>query len=108
MELEKDFVCESPAVSVIGMNAAQMAQYIEFVADRPCALGYAKLYGARNPSDWMELISLQADELLEVRVAVHQKAGVMDSCQPTGASHASPSTPTSIRVAEVGEQEPWR
>ena len=90
VELEKDFVCESLKVSVIGMNAAQMAQYIEFVADRLLqALGYAKLYGARNPFDWMELISLQGKtNFFEARVAEYQKAGVMDSCQPTGASHA--------------------
>ena len=42
------------------MNARLMGQYVEFVADRLLvALGYAKLYGAANPFDWMELISLQ-------------------------------------------------
>lgn len=42
------------------MNADLMAQYIQFVADRLLvSLGYAKLYNATNPFDWMELISLQ-------------------------------------------------
>jgi hypothetical protein len=42
------------------MNAGLMAQYIQFVADRLLvALGYAKLYNAANPFDWMEQISLQ-------------------------------------------------
>ena len=44
----------------VGMNAALMGQYIEFVADRLLvALGYDKLYCVPNPFDWMELISLQ-------------------------------------------------
>ena len=42
------------------MNARLMGQYVEFVADRLLvALGYAKLYGAVNPFDWMEMICLQ-------------------------------------------------
>lgn len=37
-----------------------MSQYIEFVADRLLvALGNPKIYHARNPFDWMEMISLQ-------------------------------------------------
>ena len=37
-----------------------MTQYIECVADRLImALGAPKLYGSKNPFDWMEMISLQ-------------------------------------------------
>lgn len=47
-------------VEVVGMNAGLMAEYIRYVADRLLvALGYAKLYNAANPFDWMEMISLQ-------------------------------------------------
>jgi ribonucleoside-diphosphate reductase beta chain len=50
------------AYSLIGMNASTMSTYIEFVADRMLqSLGYAKYYHARNPFDWMELISLQVN-----------------------------------------------
>jgi ribonucleotide reductase beta subunit family protein with ferritin-like domain len=46
--------------SLIGMNATTMRTYIEFVADRMLqSLGYEKHYHARNPFDWMDLISLQ-------------------------------------------------
>jgi Ribonucleotide reductase, small chain len=46
--------------SLIGMNATTMRTYIEFVADRMLqSLGYDKHYHARNPFDWMDLISLQ-------------------------------------------------
>jgi ribonucleotide reductase beta subunit family protein with ferritin-like domain len=42
------------------MNATTMRTYIEFVADRMLqSLGYEKHYHARNPFDWMDLISLQ-------------------------------------------------
>lgn len=36
-----------------------MKQYIEFVADRLLyALGCKKFYNAKNPFDWMDMISL--------------------------------------------------
>jgi ribonucleotide reductase beta subunit family protein with ferritin-like domain len=60
VEIEKEFVCDSLPVDLIGMNASLMAQYIEFVADRLLvALGCEKHYVAINPFDWMEIISLQ-------------------------------------------------
>ncbi len=38
-----------------------------FVADRlMVALGYEKIWNARNPFDWMEMISLQVGRLWEV------------------------------------------
>jgi ribonucleoside-diphosphate reductase beta chain len=43
------------------MNAKLMTQYIEFVADRlSLQLGYDKIYGAQNPFDFMELISIES------------------------------------------------
>ena len=79
VEIEKEFVTGALPVSLIGMNAAMMAQYIEFVADRLLvALGAPKLYNATNPFDWMELISLQGKtNFFEKRVGEYQKAGVM-------------------------------
>jgi ribonucleoside-diphosphate reductase subunit M2 len=41
------------------------------------ALGYPKLFHAKNPFDWMELISLQGKtNFFERRVAEYQKTGV--------------------------------
>lgn len=52
VEVEKGFVCDALPVSLIGMNASLMAQYIEFVADRLLKdLGYRSLYGSKNPFD---------------------------------------------------------
>jgi len=78
VECEKEFVCDALPVDLIGMNSRMMAQYIEFVADRLLyALGYDKLYKAKNPFDWMEMISLEGKtNFFEKRVGEYQKAGV--------------------------------
>jgi ribonucleoside-diphosphate reductase subunit M2 len=78
VSFEKEFVCASLPVELIGMNSKLMSQYIEFVADRLLyALGYPKMYNTSNPFDWMELISLEGKtNIFERRVAEYQKAGV--------------------------------
>lgn len=78
VECEKEFVSDALPVSLIGMNADLMKQYIEFVADRlMVALGYNKIWNAKNPFDWMELISLQGKtNFFEKRVGEYQKSGV--------------------------------
>lgn len=103
VDIEKQFIREALPVSLIGMNCNLMSQYIEFVADRLLlALGCDKLYGAANPFDWMELISLQGKtNFFEHRVSEYQKAGVMSgvSAIPSpGASSAHLSTPGSPDV----------
>jgi ribonucleoside-diphosphate reductase subunit M2 len=79
VELEAAFVREALSVALVGMNAGLMVEYVRFCADRLLgALGYAKLFGAQNPFDWMELISLQGKtNFFERRVGEYQKAGVM-------------------------------
>lgn len=79
VEYEKEFVTDALPVSLIGMNAELMSQYIEFVADRLLlALGQDKVYHVSNPFPWMELISLQGKtNFFEKRVGDYQKAGVM-------------------------------
>jgi len=76
---ERQFICEALPCDLIGMNNDMMTRYIEFVADRLLAsLGHPKLFGASNPFDWMELISLQGKtNFFEKRVGEYQKAGVM-------------------------------
>jgi len=86
VEVERRFICEALSCDLIGMNSELMTRYIEFVADRLLsALGHSKLYGAANPFDWMELISLQGKtNFFEKRVGEYQKAGVMSSLTPQG------------------------
>ena len=78
VEIEKEFVTDALPVSLIGMNATMMCQYIEFVADRLLeALGYSKVFNATNPFDFMELISLQGKtNFFEKRVGEYKKASV--------------------------------
>ena len=75
---EHEFVTSALPVSLIGMNAKLMCQYIEFVADRLLvALGYDKVYNSTNPFDFMEMISLEGKtNFFEKRVAEYRKAGV--------------------------------
>jgi len=81
VEIEKEFISDALPVSLIGMNAKLMSQYIEFVADRWLGeLGYPKHYGAANPFDFMEMISLQGKtNFFEKRVGDYQKSGVMNT-----------------------------
>lgn len=81
VEIEKDFVTDALPVSLIGMNADLMRQYIEFVADRLLLeLNCGKVYNAKNPFDFMEMISLQGKtNFFEKRVGEYQKAGVKNS-----------------------------
>lgn len=60
VKIEQEFICEALPCRLIGMNATQMAKYIEFVADRlALQLGYKAIYQTANPFDFMELISLE-------------------------------------------------
>jgi ribonucleoside-diphosphate reductase subunit M2 len=87
VKVEKEFICDALSCDLIGMNKRMMGQYIEFVADRLLvALGHNKIYDAKNPFDWMELISLQGKtNFFEKRVGDYQKAGVMKSTETPAA-----------------------
>ncbi|KAH8064225.1 ribonucleoside-diphosphate reductase [Aureococcus anophagefferens] len=78
VDIEKSFVVSALPVELIGMNSKSMCKYIEFCADRLLLeLGYSTLYGATNPFDWMELISLQGKtNFFEKRVGEYAKARV--------------------------------
>lgn len=79
VSIEQEFVADALPVSLIGMNADLMKQYIEFVADHLLvSLGLRKLYNVTNPFDFMDMISLQGKtNFFEKRVGEYQKAGVM-------------------------------
>jgi ribonucleoside-diphosphate reductase subunit M2 len=61
VEIEKEFITVALPCRLIGMNMKLMSQYVEFVGDRLCVqLGVPKIYGAANPLDFMELISVDS------------------------------------------------
>ena len=100
---EKEFITGAIPCRMVGMNQDDMAQYIEFVANRVLMdLGYDRHFrqGQRsvaaagapapggsfvetfvsNPFPWMELISMQGKtNFFEKRVGEYQKAGVMSA-----------------------------
>lgn len=81
LNIERKFITESLPVSLIGMNANLMTQYLEFVTDRLLVeLGCDRVYNSSNPFDFMDMISLQGKtNFFEKRVAEYQKSGVMNT-----------------------------
>ena len=81
LNIEREFITESLPVSLIGMNAGLMTQYLEFVADRLLVeLGCDREYNTSNPFDFMDMISLQGKtNFFEKKVAEYQKSGVMNT-----------------------------
>jgi ribonucleoside-diphosphate reductase beta chain len=79
LDIERMFITESLPVSLIGMNAKLMTQYLEFVTDRLLVeLGCEKEFNSSNPFDFMDMISLQGKtNFFEKRVSEYQKAGVL-------------------------------
>lgn len=75
VECEIRFVEGALQVGLIGMNAADMSQYIKYVADRLLnQLGLDKLYNVECPFDWMENISLEGKtNFFEKRVGDYSK-----------------------------------
>ncbi|WWC57858.1 uncharacterized protein I303_100393 [Kwoniella dejecticola CBS 10117] len=88
--IEQEFLTDALPVSLIGMNAKLMCQYIEFVADRLLvALGNDKIWNVSNPFDFMEMISLQGKaNFFESRVSAYSKSGVNQSVGAT-ADHSA-------------------
>jgi ribonucleoside-diphosphate reductase beta chain len=81
VSVEKEFICESLPVSLLGMNDNLMSKYIEFVADRLLlTLGYEKIWNTNNPFDFMESISMQGHtNFFESRPTQYQKAAVLNT-----------------------------
>ncbi|CEP62772.1 uncharacterized protein LALA0_S06e03444g [Lachancea lanzarotensis] len=85
VEIEQRYFRDALPVSLLGMNADLMNQYVEFVADRLLvALGNDKFYKVSNPFDFMENISLAGKtNFFEKRVSDYQKAGVIAKSSKT-------------------------
>uniref|UniRef100_H3C9Y7 Ribonucleoside-diphosphate reductase subunit M2 n=1 Tax=Tetraodon nigroviridis TaxID=99883 RepID=H3C9Y7_TETNG len=78
VEIEQEFLTEALPVKLIGMNCQLMKRYIEFVDRLLLELGFAKIYRAENPFDFMENISLEGKtNFFEKRVGEYQRMGVM-------------------------------
>lgn len=74
--IECSFINDALPCRLLGMNGKLMSQYIEFVADRLAVqLGSKKVYGSKNPFDFMESISLEGKtNFFEKRVSEYALA----------------------------------
>jgi ribonucleoside-diphosphate reductase beta chain len=63
LEIEKEFITESLPISLIGMNADLMKQYLEFVVDGLLSqLGCEKEFNSKNPFEFMNQIALKTKQ----------------------------------------------
>ena len=91
VEIEQEFVSEALPVSLIGMNAELMKQYIEFVADFRLEPWAARKFITSNPFDFMEMISLQGKtNFFEKRVGEYQRGEVMSKFKAMKAAALNP------------------
>lgn len=81
VEIENEFINDALSCRLIGMNNMLMQEYIQFVADRlSVQLGGDKIYGSKNPFDWMENISVERKtNFFEDRVSEYSLATKMDN-----------------------------
>ena len=84
--IEREFIVDALPCSLLGMNSALMGEYINFVADRLLVqLGYAKMFGDKNPFSFMDRICLEGKaNFFEHRESNYAKANVGGSA--SGAS----------------------
>ena len=75
VDIEKEFITDALPCSLIGMNSDKMSEYIEYVADRLLKQsGHDKIWGTKNPFDFMENISLDGKtNFFEKRVGDYGK-----------------------------------
>ncbi|KAH6869214.1 beta subunit of ribonucleoside-diphosphate reductase [Coprinopsis sp. MPI-PUGE-AT-0042] len=73
--VEKEYLKDALPVAVIGMNESMMATYVEFVADRLLiSLGAKTVFHAKNPFDFMEMISVEGKtNFFERRVSEYSR-----------------------------------
>ncbi|MCR8924149.1 ribonucleotide-diphosphate reductase subunit beta [Dasania sp. GY-MA-18] len=80
-ELEIEYAKDSMPRGVLGMNAAMMEEYLQFIANRRLnQLGLAEQYpGATNPFPWMsEIMDLRKEKnFFETRVIEYQTGGAL-------------------------------
>lgn len=63
LDIEKEFIIESLPVSLIGMNADLMKQYLEFVVDGLLSqLNCEKVFNSKNPFEFMNQIALKTKQ----------------------------------------------
>jgi ribonucleoside-diphosphate reductase beta chain len=79
--LEKQYAFDACPQGVLGINAQQFCDYVEYIADRRLErIDLPKLYGKKNPFPWMsQSIDLNKEKnFFETRVTEYQTAGSLE------------------------------
>lgn len=88
---EKAFIDESLPQGLVGMNAAAMSMYIEYVADRLLGqLGYEPIWKSHNPFRFMNLSNIDGKtNFFERNVSEYRRATMADEVLNGGARESS-------------------
>lgn len=79
--LEKQYAHDACPTGILGINAEQFCDYVEYIADRRLErIDLPKVYGTKNPFAWMsQSIDLSKEKnFFESRVTEYQVAGALD------------------------------
>ena len=78
VKLEQQYALEACPEGILGIQAEQFCQYVEYIADRRLErIGLAKVYNVDNPFPWMSQSTDLSKEknFFETRVTEYQTAG---------------------------------
>lgn len=81
VELEKNYAYDACPEGLLGINAQQFCDYVEYIADRRLErIDLPKLYFKENPFPWMsQAVDLNKEKnFFETRVTEYQSAGSLD------------------------------
>jgi ribonucleoside-diphosphate reductase beta chain len=81
VELEKAYAYDACPNGLLGINAEQFSEYVEYIADRRLErIDLPKVYGTKNPLPWMsQSVDLSKEKnFFETRVTEYQTAGSLE------------------------------
>ncbi len=81
VELEKNYAMDACPEGLLGINADQFCEYVEYIADRRLArIDLPEVYNKQNPFPWMsQSTDLQKEKnFFETRVTEYQKASSLE------------------------------
>lgn len=81
VELEKKYAIDACPKGILGINAEQFTEYVEYIADRRLErIGMKKQYGKENPFPWMsQSVDLNKEKnFFETRVTEYRTAGSLE------------------------------
>lgn len=81
VELEKQYAIDACPSGIVGINAQQFCEYVEYITDRRLErIGLPKIFETKNPFGWMSQSTDLSKEknFFETRVTEYQTAGSLD------------------------------